>query len=192
MSRYIDIHTHHPTFCHIEPVAIGIHPWQAESEVFDSDKFVEATLIGEVGLDYACDVDPQCQLDLLRRQLSLAEQMQLPVILHCVKAFEPMMKILSEYRLRAVIFHGFIGSPQQAERAVARGYYLSFGEMAFRSPKSLKAMRAIPLSRLFAETDESTLPIEEIYSRIAELRAVTIEELKLQIEENYKNIFNLH
>ncbi len=191
MSRYIDIHTHHPTLRHVEPQAVGIHPWQAEKERFLPSIFEGAVAIGEIGLDFACNVNREAQQQLFREQLREAERLGVPVILHCVKAFEPMMKILAEWRLRAVIFHGFIGSVQQAKRAVERGYFLSFGEGAFRSPKTVEAMRMIPLTHLFAETDESDCPIEEVYRRIAEVRGASVEELQRQIEENYKRIFDL-
>lgn len=189
MSRYIDIHTHHPTRRHIEPQAVGIHPWQAEGAQFSPSIFDGAAAVGEIGLDYARDVDHNAQQRLFDEQLREAERLGLPVILHCVRAFEPMMKMLSRRNLRAVVFHGFIGSLQQAERAVDRGYYLSFGEGAFRSPKTVEVMRRIPLSHLFAETDESDCTIEEIYRRIAQVREISVEELQTKIEENYKRIF---
>ena len=191
MSHYIDIHTHHPTHRHTEPMAVGIHPWAAENEVFSSDMFDGAIAIGEIGLDFACDVDHQRQMEIFRAQLAEAERRNLPVVLHCVRAFEPMMKTLSEYRLHAVIFHGFIGSTQQAQRAIERGYYLSFGPSSFRSPKTIKAMREIPLENLFAETDESNESIENVYLRIACERGIKVEYLQKSIEENYNKIFNI-
>ena len=103
-----------------------------------------------------------------------------------------MMKILGEYSLAAVIFHGFIGSRQQAERAVARGYYLSFGEVSFRSPRTVEAMKSVPLDHLFAETDESTATIESIYQRIARERGISTEELQEKIAVNYNKIFLQH
>ena len=191
MSRYVDIHTHHPTLRHIEPQAVGVHPWRAAEQRFDELSLEGAVAIGEIGLDYACKVDRVVQERVLREQLAVAERRDLPVVLHCVRAFEPMMKILSEYDLRAVIFHGFIGSVQQAERAVSRGYYLSFGVGAFRSPKTLEALRLMPLDRLFVETDESEVGIENVYERVAQARGVELEELKEKLEENYKNIFEV-
>ena len=191
MSRYVDIHTHHPTLRHIEPQAVGVHPWRAAEQHFDELSLEGVVAIGEIGLDYACKVDRVVQERVLREQLAVAERRDLPVVLHCVRAFEPMMKILSEYDLRAVIFHGFIGSVQQAERAVAKGYYLSFGVGAFRSPKTLEALRLMPLDRLFVETDESEVGIENVYERVAQARGVELEELKYKLEENYKKIFDI-
>ena len=181
MGLYIDIHTHHPTSRHPSPQGVGIHPWHAAAASIDVEAMRSATLIGEIGLDFACDVDHKVQEHVFREQLSIAQRWQKPVVLHCVRAFEPMMKILGEYRLEAVIFHGFIGSRQQAERAVARGYYLSFGEVSFRSPRTVEAMKSVPIDHLFAETDESTATIESIYQRIAHERGISTEELQEQI-----------
>ena len=191
MGIYIDIHTHHSTTSNLAPQGVGVHPWRAEKESVDDDALASATLIGEIGLDYACDVNCEVQEEVLCHQLSIAEQHNKVVVLHCVRAFEPMMKILERYHLRAVIFHGFIGSPEQAKRAVERGYYISFGEGAFRSPKTLKAMRSVPLSHIFAETDEADISIEEIYTRIATERGIEVEELQNAIENNYNNIFEI-
>ncbi|MBQ2424602.1 MAG: TatD family hydrolase, partial [Alistipes sp.] len=105
-----------------------------------------------------------------------------------VRAFEPMMKILENYALKFVIFHGFIGSVEQAQRAVKRGYYLSFGHRTFHSPKSIEALKATPVDRLFFETDECTIDIEEIYNRAAEILAVPRNILEYITQENFKHI----
>ncbi|MEG1611478.1 MAG: TatD family hydrolase, partial [Alistipes sp.] len=106
------------------------------------------------------------------------------------RAFEPLMTELMRYKLRAVIFHGFIGSTEQARRALARGYYLSFGERTFRSPKSLQALRATPLDHLFCETDESDITIDDIYTQIAAAKGISEAELTIAAEQNYKRIFD--
>ena len=186
-----DIHTHnaHTQAQTIETV--GIHPWQAvEGELSAVEAVIaDVDAIGEIGLDFACEVPREVQMALFRAQLALAEQHQKAVVLHCIKAFEEVMKILSKYRLKAVIFHGFIGSTEQAQRAVAQGYYLSFGERTFRSPKTIEAMRSTPLSQIFIETDESPTPIEEIYAQIAKLRGISVAELLSATEANFERIF---
>ena len=90
---------------------------------------------------------------------------------------------------RAVIFHGFIGSPEQARQALAKGYLLSFGERAFASPKTLAALRETPLSQLFLETDDSPVPIAAVYARAAEARGIPVEELQRATLANYERIF---
>ena len=128
-------------------------------------------------------------MEVFRAQLTLAERLEKPVVLHCVRAFEDVMRALADHHLEAVIFHGFIGSKEQAQRAINQGYYLSFGERTFRSPRTIEALRSTPLSHLFVESDESTTPIEKIYVEIAELRGVSTEELLTATEENFHKIF---
>ena len=190
MSRFIDIHTHHPTARYIEPQGVGIHPWHATTEPLPSEaEFAQADLIGEIGLDFACGVERSIQESVFRAQLAIAERLKKVIVLHCVRAFEPTMKILAEYNIRAVIFHGFIGSVQQAESAVKKGYFLSFGANTSRSPKTIEALRNTPLNKIFIESDETQKNIEEIYNEIAILKGINIDLLKEAISENYRTIF---
>ena len=188
----VDIHTHNALTQAQTIDTVGIHPWHAvECDIRTIEvAAMGVDAIGEIGLDFACDVPHERQIEVFRAQLAIAERLKKPVILHCVRAFEEVMKILSDYHLPVVIFHGFIGSKEQAQRAVKQGYYLSFGERTFRSPKTIEAMRSTPLSNLFVETDESATPIEEIYEKIAELRGISTTELTAITEENFSRIFN--
>ena len=187
----VDIHTHRPTGKALEPSFAGIHPWQAETRRIEEivPRFGEVDLVGEIGLDYAGTVGREAQLRIFREQLDWAERLGKPVVLHCVKAFEAVMRELAPHALRAVIFHGFIGSSQQAAEAIKKGYYLSFGERTFRSPRTVEALRRTPVENLFAETDESAVPIEEIYRRIAQAKDLDPELLKCAIYRNYREIF---
>ena len=194
MCPFVDIHTHRFTGCCLELRARGIHPWQAadqnvEFAVTDA-MFADADAVGETGLDFACGVDRVAQDRLFRLHLDAAQRLCLPVVLHCVRAFEPVMNILREYRLRAVIFHGFIGSEQQATRAVGRGYYLSFGPATTRSPRTVAALRSVPLERIFAETDDTGADIADVYGMICRVRGVEMETLKERLAQNYYDIFD--
>lgn len=192
LAMIVDIHTHNTQTQAQTIDTVGIHPWHAASGdiAFVEQRASEIDAIGEIGLDFACDAPHEVQIPIFRAQLAIAERLEKPVVLHCVKAFEEVMRILRNYSLKAVIFHGFIGSKEQAQRAVAEGYYLSFGERTFRSAKTIEALRSTPLSHLFVESDESTTPIEEIYARIAELRGLPVAELTAATEENFALIFN--
>lgn len=186
----INIHTHHPTSA-VTISAVGLHPWQAASGTLPSRKAVAAAdAVGEIGLDKACGVDFECQRRVFEEQLCLAEEQQKAVVLHCVKAYEEVMTMLDKHTLRAVIFHGFIGSKEQAERAVKKGYYLSFGARTEGSKKTIEALCATPLNRLFVETDEAEVTIEAMYQTIARLRGIEVGELKQATVENYKRIFS--
>lgn len=188
---YVDIHTHRPTGRGIELRTAGVHPWRAaEERVADLLPLAPGVqAVGETGLDFACRTDRAAQYAALREQLQLACERGLPVVLHCVRAFGEVMRCLAERTPRAVIFHGFVGSAQQAREALKRGYFLSFGERSFRSPRTVEAMRATPLAQLFLETDDGPAPIEEIYDRAARLLGVRVADLQRATTENYERIF---
>lgn len=187
----VDIHTHHPRSGVLSPTMAGIHPWDAERGIAPPD-FANCDIIGETGLDYACDVDRAAQERLFREQLGAAERLQKPVVLHVVKAFEPAVNIIADYKIEGVVFHGFIGSVQQALEALRRGYYLSFGTRSLRSSKTRQAIVATPLERLFCETDDNpALDIAEVYTEVAAIKGVTLAELKKEIYKNYKTLFRL-
>ena len=82
------------------------------------------------------------------------------------------------------IWHGFRGKPEQAEQLQDKGLYLSFGEFY-----SDEAMRAVSDDRLFLETDESSLDIEELLYRAARVRGVGVETLRETIRRNIQNVF---
>lgn len=187
----INIHTHRPTGRGIELRTAGIHPWDAgKKDVASIVAALEGVqAVGEIGLDFLRGPAREAQLAAFRAQLSMARERGLPVVLHCVKAFEEVMRCLAACEPRAVIFHGFIGSPEQALQALAKGYYLSFGERTFRSPKTLEALRRTPLRQLFLETDESPTPICTVYARTAEALGTGVEELQRATTENYERIF---
>ena len=193
MLPYVNIHTHRPTGSGIELRTAGVHPWDAATLAERCGVLRRGVprvhAVGETGLDFVRGADRAAQLSALRTQLRLARERGLPVVLHCVRAFEPLMRELAASEPRAVIFHGFIGSPEQARPALAKGYCLSFGERTFASPKTLAALRGTPLSQLFLETDDSPVPIAEIYARAAEAKGVPEEELQRAILDNYKRIF---
>ena len=190
MAKYIDIHTHNPREDVLSPTMAGIHPWQAEEGAKLPD-FSNCDIVGETGLDYACEVDRDRQKELFLRHLAKAQQLGKPVVLHVVRALNDTLSILSEFKeIKGVVFHGFIGSKEQAAECIKRGYYLSFGERSLRSPKTREVIAKMPQNLLFCETDDNTsVAIEEIYRSVAEIRGTTPEELLKTIEDNYKNLF---
>ena len=190
MTKYIDIHTHNPREDVLSPTMAGIHPWQAEEGAKLPD-FSNCDIVGETGLDYACEVDRDRQKELFHKHLERARQLGKPVVLHVVRALNDTLSILSEFKeIKGVVFHGFIGSKEQAAECIKRGYYLSFGERSLRSPKTREVIAKMPQNLLFCETDDNTsVAIEEIYRSVAEIRGTTPEELLRTIEDNYKNLF---
>ncbi len=186
----VDIHTHNPTSESLTLSSYGVHP-RCAGEVLrplSMADFEVKDAVGEIGLDYACAVDRELQQQLFEEQLQIAEELGKIVVVHCVRAYNEVLATLRKYNLRRVIFHGFIGSVQLAEQLFERGYWLSFGGRTFSSPKTIEALRATPLNRLFLESDQGEVDIQYMYGKVAEILNLSEEELSAQIYENYKHI----
>lgn len=211
MDHYIDIHTHNPLNHRLgvrnfrlaaeekptsDPLSAGIHPWDSERLLPCSEQLLrelegmECVAIGEIGLDKVCDAAREAQQTLFEKQLDIATHRELPVIIHCVKSQAEILEKLKGYpNLPAVIFHGFIGSPQQAKEIISNRHYISFGFSALRSPKTIKAIEACPTENIFLESDESQEDITTLYQGVATIKGVTTEQLCAQIFNNYRRIF---
>lgn len=188
-NGYVDIHTHTPRPDVASPTMLGVHPWDAEKG-FALPHFEACDIVGETGLDYACEVNRNAQQSLFEAHLKAAVRLKKPVVLHVVRSFEDVMLTLRHYSLQGVVFHGFTGSEQQAKRCIERGYYLSFGHRSLRSPRTRQVIATLPDDKLFCETDDRTQPtIEQIYAEVATLRSTTIDKLKYQILSNYVKLF---
>lgn len=209
MERFIDIHSHHPLGDNLglcnhrlgidttppsDPFSAGIHPWDVDNitnreGLLAELEHINCLAIGEIGLDKACTSDFARQQELFERQLEIAARRQLPVIIHCVKSTAEVVATLAHHPLRAVIFHGFIGSALQAHQLTEQGYNLSFGFGALRSPRTVEALKECPSSALLLETDTSNAPISELYAEVAKLRSTTVQKLITEINNNYAKIF---
>lgn len=211
-SPFIDIHTHRP---HAEERYIlsysigidekpkvgeqfstGIHPWRADKvDAAAALSYMESApvvAIGEIGLDFIRSVDRDLQIKLFKKQLDIAERRQLPVIIHCVRAYNEVLNIIRGRDLVNVIFHSYIGSLQQTETVIERGYYISLSGMSLGSSRTVKSVRETPISRVFAETDMGDgdeLSIRDVYAAIANIKELSITELRGEIWSNYKRVF---
>jgi TatD DNase family protein len=199
-------------------VAAGVHPHDAK--LFDDaaaerlSKLVRGSrrvvAWGEIGLDYHYDHSPRdVQREVFRRQLRLAREANLPVIIHSREADVETIEILeSEWQgaSRAGVLHCFGGSRWMAERALALGFYVSFaGNVTFKNAEPLREVaRTIPSERLLVETDCPFLApvplrgrrnepafVVETARRLAELRETTVEEIGRITSENFSKLFGV-
>lgn len=157
------------------PVSMGLHPWyltegQLEKNLGDLEAAASQSgvmAIGECGLDRVCDTPMPLQEKAFRCQLSLAEGLRKPVIVHCVRAYEDVLRILREERVSIpVIFHGFRRDAALAGRILASGHRLSFGRH-LSQPKVAEVFRSIPPERVFLETDDTEASIADVYALAA-------------------------
>lgn len=209
MVPYVDIHTHSELGDNlglrairlgIEPLlwgatySVGIHPWdianiQNCNELLQVLTECNCAAIGEIGIDRLCSTPIDRQLEIFEKQLSLAIQRSLPVILHSVKAHQIVAEILVKHRVKEAVFHGFIGSKEECERLTKQGYSISFGFGALRSPKTIEAIKACPTERLFLESDTSQESIIALYERVATIKSMDLEQMKQIIHNNYTALF---
>ena len=145
--------------------AIAIHPHEAKTVTADTIQELKklaqhkkVVAIGETGLDYHYDFSPrQEQRRVFAEHLKIAAELDLPVIIHCRKAFDETMEILQQHSrdLKGVLFHCFSGSAEQAKIVLDKGFYISFtGVVTFKNAeKTRRAASIVPLDRLMLETD---------------------------------------
>lgn len=183
--RYFDLHTHRMTsaedvFALVQNVHTqGIHPADIrEDSVIDLQP--GALAVGECGLDRLCGVAMDVQERIFRQQIALSEAHHLPLILHCVKALDDVLRLRRTLRPSAPwVFHGFRGKPQQLNSLIASGCYVSFGPKY--NPESLCAC---PMERLFLETDDSGCAISDVYASAAECLRIPLPVLQQQLLQN--------
>lgn len=193
--------------------AIGIHPSEfytyndiAEKQIYDLSNQKKIVAIGEIGLDYHYGADSkEEQQKIFRKQLEIAQNVQLPVVIHDREAHEDTFNILEDYNLKDVIFHCFSGNADFAKKCTDRGYYIAIGGVVtFKNAADLKESTKItPLDRILLETDAPYLApvpyrgkintpayLKYIAQEIAVLKNIDLEQVKEQTTLNAKRIFN--
>ena len=177
--------------------SIGLHPhyineaaWEKEFSTlqkFAANNFVMA--IGECGLDKNCNTDFSLQQKVFSEQIILANSLQKPLVIHCVNAYQEIVTILKANKNKVpVVFHGFNKKETIALSLVKEGYYLSFGK-AILKENTQNLLNKIPADKIFFETDDDTITIEEIYSTAEKTLSVNTESLQMTIKKNAIKLF---
>ena len=193
--------------------AAGIHPEEANGitdadfaallPLYDHPKVVA---VGEIGLDYYWDgVPKETQRDVFARQLDLANQLHLPVIIHDREAHEDTLRLLKEFRPQGVM-HCFSGSAEFAKEILKLDMYIGLGGAAtFKNArKPLEVAAMCPADRLLLETDcpymapvpfrgkrnDSSL-IVHVAQRLADVRGEEAQDLVDRCRENAERMFKL-
>lgn len=203
--------------------SVGVHPQNATEYSFDQTTaqlramaaHPKVCAIGEIGLDFVYDeTHPQypgatraVQDRVLRAQLDLAAELQMPVVLHNREADDALLKIAAEYSGRVNgVFHCFGSSPEVARRLLDLGFYLGFtGLVTFKNaPEVREAALLCPLNRLLIETDAPYLApvphrgktnepsfLPEVARTIAQLHKIEVVELDEITTGNARQLFAL-
>ena len=163
--------------------------------------------IGEIGLDYHYeDIPRQLQKAAFRAQMKLAEELQLPVIVHEREAHADAMEILDEFPTVTGVFHCYSGSAEMAKELVHRGWYIGFtGVLTFKNAKkAVEVAKTLPHDRLVLETDCPYMAPEpfrgkrnhpgylyRMAEKLAELWELPVEEVQTITLENGKRLYRI-
>jgi TatD DNase family protein len=170
--------------------SVGLHPWDITEDwekeflrITELAKSRNVIAIGECGIDkLKSTADIITQITVFQAHARLSEETRKPLIIHCVKGIDEITRLYKELNpTQAWIIHGFRGKPQQAQQITGCGLYISFGEHF-----NAESIKATPLDRMFIESDESTVPIADIYSAIAKAKGMEVETLQQSISANIK------
>lgn len=193
---------------------LGLHPMfmlqHQDSDLEALQQVIEQThplAIGEIGLDFFLPgQDKQAQIRLFEAQIRLAEQFDLPVILHVRKAHDEVLKVLRQSHVKGGIVHAFNGSLQQAEHYMKQGFLFGVGgALTYPRAQKLRALfTTLPLDHIVLETDAPDMPlaghqgqrnspekIPDIRDTLAELREQTSAEIAATTTANCQRLFNL-
>jgi TatD DNase family protein len=177
----------------------GLHPWHIlendtgecllEIEKAGSDKRMIA--IGECGLDRLISTDFEIQKSVFRKQIDIAEKLQKPLIIHCVRAVNELIAIKKQFQSKVPwIIHGFTGNQEITKNLIRHGFYFSVGEPMLKDQRKYTAFKEIPIERLFMETDDRNISIKNIYLLAAQIREIDEVTLIESIHNNFKTVFS--
>ena len=194
--------------------AVGWHPeewqsWNGESMALLRSLCAQPKVvaIGEIGLDYYWDTEHKAlQKEMFERQLSLAIERKLPVIVHDREAHGDCLEIVMNYPEARGVFHCFSGSVEIAQELIKRGWYLGFdGPLTYKNAKkTVEVAKIVPLDRVLLETDSpymAPVPVRgtrndsrnvfHIAAKFAEIRGMSTDEIIALTNENGRRFFGI-
>ena len=194
--------------------AVGVHPEEYETWTEDTIPALrelarkeKVVAIGEIGLDYYWDKEHTAlQKKMFRAQISLALELNLPIIVHDREAHGDCFSIVSEYPALKGVFHCYSGSAEMAKELLKRGWYLGFdGPITYKNNvKAVEVLAVTPLDRIVLETDSPYLsPVPNrgkrndsrnlpyIAAVIAREKGLSVEEIAAITFENGKKLYGI-
>jgi TatD DNase family protein len=194
--------------------ALGIHPWNVsvlkENELEETVELIgknksSVKAVGEIGLDAKYETLWEKQIMVFDRMLRLAEELELPVIIHSRGTTDKILEMLPSYRLKRVLLHWFSYPLTALSKAMDNGYFITEGPPAVYSSGIREIIENTPLTQLLTETDgpvkyfkrpfsgQQTKPsfIMNVVEAVAEIKKMQVEEAVRQISANFEVFFNV-
>ncbi len=216
----------HPIHLYEQEVDEEESHFTTRAEIFDFEKYKSLALssnkvvaVGECGLDYyhfpagrGIEEVKNKQAEAFKKQIDLATELNLPLIIHCRDAYDDLFNLLDEAvkqgkLAKRGVNHCFLGNQEQAKKFLDLGFYLSFtGIITFKNvaPELLKVIKETPLDRIMVETDAPYLAphpyrgkrnepafVVEVAKKIAELKGLDVKDVEDKTTANAENLFNL-
>lgn len=174
--------------------SVGIHPkdidenWEENFEkIKEISLLPNCVAIGECGLDGLISVNENLQKEVFESHILWANQINKPVIIHCVKRFSEIIPFQKIAEIPLVI-HGFNKKKTIADEMLRHGFYLSFGKSVLHSLSLQSILKEFPLEKMFLETDDANFNIEELYQKTVEIKGISIENLHNKILKNLESL----
>lgn len=175
--------------------SIGLHPWYLQRDTLEMDYLwmnelsvkPEVMAIGECGLDKLCKVSWELQLEAFHWQINLAKAVQKPIIIHCVRAQQDILKIIKEVDV-IFVFHGFNRSLAMANDILNAGGGISVNVKFLKTKQGQDTMKKINQNSVFLETDDDSISIHEAYLCLANIWQKKLSQVEDIIEQNTSRI----
>lgn len=180
--------------------SIGLHPWDIDQNwrykidnffnKFEINKNYNTLIaIGECGFDALRGPEMTIQQAVFEAHLQWAKKVNLPIIIHCVKSYDTLLKNIVNNKNHKYIIHGFDKHPQLAQSLVQAGCWLSFGKALLKPESSAaKALAIMPEDRFLLETDDAPIDIREIYAAAAAIRSREISEIRSRVWQTWTDL----
>lgn len=194
--------------CGVHPAEVGGLTENDMNILYEMTRHKKVRAVGEIGLDYhyAENPEPEIQKHWFKRQLDLAMEVDLPVVIHDRESKGEGIRILKEMNVRKGVMHCFSGSAETAKELLKQDFFISFtGVVTFKNArKSLEALEIIPLEKLFIETDCPYMTPEpyrgtlndssyviKVAEKYAEIKNLPLEKVIEQTTKNAREFFGV-
>ena len=178
--------------------SFGVHPWKIGKDVNEVLEEMDTICrnrrclaIGECGLDKAIETDFDLQQKIFCEQIQIANGLEKPLIIHCVKAFNELIACLKKMDNKVpVIIHGFNNNKNIADDLLKEGYILSFGKALLEDgSNAVEVLKNVGRKNFFLETDDAKISIRDIYRKASEILGIEETILQQQLKNNYQRVF---
>ena len=192
--------------------AVGVHPHEVENiteadidELRELSKHPKVVAIGEIGLDYYYDLSPRdLQRHWFKRQLELADELKMPVIIHSRDAAQECFDIIKNSNVRNGVIHCYSGSAEMAEEYIKMGFYIGVGgSLTFKNnKKGVETVERIPIEKILIETDSPYLApvpyrgkrndsrlLKYVVERISQIKNIHENDICNITKNNAQNLF---